>query len=370
MTIVADYLWNQAQLLQKMVEDFDNLKTTLDNQQLEEEEEEILPPPKKEPEVLTAEQKHAHNLFLEAQKLLNRTKPDKKAAYELLQEAAKLENDEALSLLAWSELLGVPPIIKPNINASKTMFETLAEKGVGAGHAGLGFMHAIGLGVNVSQSRALVHYVFGALGGDTWAHMALGYRYWAGVTVAPSCEKALEHYRKVADKGKVINKLYKYGGVDSSMNIHQHIFSEPRSFLQWWFSNSKDQITGRTRKRLHLRNFGQRLDRILSIVGRKRRRSGTSKSISMWSRSIGKIKFIRTVLGGFGAVALSRRKRSRPGLSESLALLHASCGSRKCRCNGLFGKGNFPSFHHSFPHFTFALCLALFVDLLGGKRRS
>lgn len=65
---------------------------------------------------------------------------------------------------------------------------------------GLGFMYAAGIGFNVSQAKALVHYTFAALGDNTWAQMALGYRYWSGISVANSCEKALEFYRKVASK--------------------------------------------------------------------------------------------------------------------------------------------------------------------------
>lgn len=65
---------------------------------------------------------------------------------------------------------------------------------------GLGFMFATGVGFNVSQSKALLHYTIAALGDNTWAQMALGYRYWSGISLANSCEKALEYYRKVATK--------------------------------------------------------------------------------------------------------------------------------------------------------------------------
>lgn len=65
----------------------------------------------------------------------------------------------------------------------------------------MGFLYATGIGLNVSQARALVHYTFGALGGSVWARMALGYRYWSGTTVPANCEKALDFYRKVANKG-------------------------------------------------------------------------------------------------------------------------------------------------------------------------
>lgn len=39
-----------------------------------------------------------------------------------------------------------------------------------------------------------------ALGDDTRAQMALGYRHWVGVTTPVSCERALDYYRKVANK--------------------------------------------------------------------------------------------------------------------------------------------------------------------------
>jgi len=70
-----------------------------------------------------------------------------------------------------------------------------------------GFLYASGLGVNVSQAKALVHYTFGALGGNTWAQMAIGYRYFSGAGVAPNCEKSLDFYRQVADKGNFYLKV-------------------------------------------------------------------------------------------------------------------------------------------------------------------
>lgn len=67
---------------------------------------------------------------------------------------------------------------------------------------GVGFLYATGISVNASQARALIHYTVAALGGSQWARMALGYRYFAGATVHNSCEKSLDFYRKVANKGE------------------------------------------------------------------------------------------------------------------------------------------------------------------------
>lgn len=71
-------------------------------------------------------------------------------------------------------------------------------------------MHAVGTGYNVSQARAIVHYTIAALGDNTYAQMALGYRYWSGISIPVSCEKALDFYRQVATK--VASKITFSGG--------------------------------------------------------------------------------------------------------------------------------------------------------------
>ena len=85
-----------------------------------------------------------------------------------------------------------------DIPKAKEIFEKAAEE---EGHPDAqffqGFLHATGTSVNSSQSKALLHYSFAAFGGSSFAQMALGYRYWAGVGVATSCEKALDYYRRV-----------------------------------------------------------------------------------------------------------------------------------------------------------------------------
>ena len=61
-------------------------------------------------------------------------------------------------------------------------------------------MYSSGLGVNASSSRALIYYTISASSGNIWAQMALGYRYWSGISVINSCETALAFYRRVAKK--------------------------------------------------------------------------------------------------------------------------------------------------------------------------
>ncbi|XP_076636874.1 protein sel-1 homolog 1-like [Colletes latitarsis] len=158
-------------------------------------------------EPLTPEQQEAEQIYRKAQRLLNTTRPNKAEAYELLTSAAILGHREARSMLAWVQLLGMqfgPTSFwtsSQDIPAAYRTFKELSETGLPSAHMGMGFLYATGLGgVNASQAKALLHYTAAALGGDTRAQMALGYRYWAGVTTPASCEKALDFYRRVANK--------------------------------------------------------------------------------------------------------------------------------------------------------------------------
>ncbi|KAK7865236.1 hypothetical protein R5R35_012363 [Gryllus longicercus] len=147
---------------------------------------------------LSPQEKQALELYQGGMAMLNATRPNKAAAYKLLQRAAELGHHGAKIQVAWAQLLGSG--LAQDIEAARMVFEELAAVGVADAHMGLGFLYATGISVPVNQARALVYYTFGALGGNTWAQMALGYRYWTGVTVSMSCERALDYYRKVANK--------------------------------------------------------------------------------------------------------------------------------------------------------------------------
>ncbi|KAG7202762.1 hypothetical protein KM043_009931 [Ampulex compressa] len=158
-------------------------------------------------EVLTPKQQEAEQIFKNAQSILNATRSNKAEAYELLTSAAVLGHREARSMLAWAQLLGTQIGSTSSRSSSQDIptayqtFKELVETGLPSAHMGMGFLYATGLGgVNASQGKALLHYTVAALGGDTRAQMALGYRHSAGVTTPASCEKALDFYRKVANK--------------------------------------------------------------------------------------------------------------------------------------------------------------------------
>ncbi|KAF7487824.1 Protein sel-1 -like protein 1 [Sarcoptes scabiei] len=101
-------------------------------------------------------------------------------------------------------------------------FNELAAKGKSLAHLYLGFMYAIGLGpAKANQGKALLHYTFAALSNDTYARMALGYRYWSGISVTTNCRYALSHYRKVAKK---VEQSYTFSNNPSIQRIR--IFDE------------------------------------------------------------------------------------------------------------------------------------------------
>ncbi|XP_060829737.1 protein sel-1 homolog 1 [Bombus pascuorum] len=197
--------------MKTMIAQTKNIDLPNNNLRIEEEdnekwgEEEQLEPLNDEPqEPLTQEQQEAELTFKKAQSLLNATRSNKEEAYKLLTSAAILGHREAWSMLAWAQLLGTQfgsASSGQDISAAYEIFKELAETGLPSAHMGMGFLYATGLGgVQASQAKALLHYTVAALGGDNRAQMALGYRHWAGITTPASCERALDFYRKVANK--------------------------------------------------------------------------------------------------------------------------------------------------------------------------
>lgn len=202
------FVLGQSKFIQKVVDGV--LKINLLHENIDEIEEDEIPPlPESvlQEKELTEQEKEAAELLEQAQVILNKTRPNKPKAYEFLLKAADIGNKDARGLVAWGLIFGNP--LKQDIHQAKAYFEELAEDGHPEGHMGLGFMYATGLAVNVSQSRALVHYTMAATGGNTWAQMALGFRHWSGLTVTSRCEKALDMYRRVADK---VSQGVSFGG--------------------------------------------------------------------------------------------------------------------------------------------------------------
>eukprot|EP00729_Bicosta_minor_P016422 gene16422-30483_t len=119
--------------------------------------------------------------------------------YKRIRAAADAGHPDAQLSLAYAQLFGnVTEQVMHDIPAARDTFLALAEQGNPQAQHAAGFLYAMGIGVNSDQAKALVHLTFSALGGDTFAQMALGYRYHVGSGVAASCETALSFYRKAA----------------------------------------------------------------------------------------------------------------------------------------------------------------------------
>ncbi|KAL7727678.1 hypothetical protein ACLKA6_013274 [Drosophila palustris] len=148
---------------------------------------------------LTPEQQEAQNLYENAMEMLGKPRTDKRVAFTLLRKAAAFNHLKARAEVAWAMLLGL--WMPFDFHHAAEEFETLANEGLPDAHAGLAFLYSVGVGgKNVSQPMALIHYMLAALGDNTLAQMAMGYRYLYGINVPISCEKALIHYKRVARK--------------------------------------------------------------------------------------------------------------------------------------------------------------------------
>ncbi|KRZ76182.1 Protein sel-1 -like protein 1 [Trichinella papuae] len=148
-----------------------------------------------------------------------RNKADMKRGYELLTKAAEFDHTGALEYLAFMYLFG--DSAPWNVNKSKEIFLHLAKRGSPKGQTGLGFLYAAGLLTNSSQADAVVLYNYAAIGGDPWAQMIMGYRYFTGTNVPQSCESALSHYRKVAKQ--VIDKVTFSGFIKNMLQYYKFL---------------------------------------------------------------------------------------------------------------------------------------------------
>jgi len=153
--------------------------------------------PKESEEEIDEDTKLSRDLFEEAEAVLNAASASgRREAWEKMLRAGALGHREAQMRVAWARMTGT--YFYQDSQAAADVFALQSDLGEPEGQFGVGFLAATGTTVEASQAKALLHYTFGAFGGSSWAQMALGYRYWAGMGVATSCEKALDYYRRVA----------------------------------------------------------------------------------------------------------------------------------------------------------------------------
>jgi SEL1 protein len=128
-------------------------------------------------------------------------KGDLKKAVETLKTAALFDDPDATFLLAEMNFYG--NFSHPR-NAPEAMhwYRQLAElDGNHTAQSMLGLMYATGVGgVERDQAKALLYHTFAAEQGNIQSEMTLAYRYHAGVGCSRDCSKAVDYYKRVADK--------------------------------------------------------------------------------------------------------------------------------------------------------------------------
>lgn len=127
--------------------------------------------------------------------------PKLQEAVDGLTKAAHVD-DDALFLLAEMNFYGNFSHPRRPHTALKA-YAALAERsGNATAQHMLGLLYATGLGdaVPVDQAKAHLYYTFAAEQGEVRAEMTLAHRYHMGIATAKSCDRAVEYYKKVADK--------------------------------------------------------------------------------------------------------------------------------------------------------------------------
>ena len=123
-------------------------------------------------------------------------------AKKLLQDAAELDNADAIFLLAEMNFYGnySHPI---NYEEAFRRYSHLADlDGNSTAQYMLGFMYATGINpaVQADQAKSMLYHTFAAEQGNTRSEMTLAYRNHAGIAAPRNCDEAAHWYKKVADK--------------------------------------------------------------------------------------------------------------------------------------------------------------------------
>lgn len=134
--------------------------------------------------------------------------------------AAAANNSDAMHTLAKMNFFGHYNHPR-NLAAAYELYDRLASThGNATAQYMLGVYHSTGLGgiVPQDQAKALLYHTFAAAGGNLRSEMAMGYRHLAGVGAVKSCDKAVEHYKRVADSAV---QWYRSGPPGGRSWVHQ-----------------------------------------------------------------------------------------------------------------------------------------------------
>lgn len=141
-------------------------------------------------------------------------------AVDLLGRAAKQNNSDAIYLLADMNYFGSYGYPR-DLRAAFDHYHSLASlHGNATAQYMLAVYYSTGLAdiVPRDQARALLYHSFAAAGGNLRSEMAIGFRFHSAVGAVKSCEKAIAHYKRVADKAV---EWYRSGPPGGNTWVHQ-----------------------------------------------------------------------------------------------------------------------------------------------------
>ncbi|TVY48688.1 Protein sel-1-like protein [Lachnellula occidentalis] len=120
----------------------------------------------------------------------------------LLEEAAQVENPDAMYLLAQMNFYG--NFTHPNdySEAFRRYHQLATLNGNSSAQHMIGFMYATGIGgaVENDQAKALLYHTYAAQGGSVRSEMTVAFRHHSGIGTARNCDLAVKHYKNVSDK--------------------------------------------------------------------------------------------------------------------------------------------------------------------------
>jgi len=118
-----------------------------------------------------------------------------------LEKSASIDPD-ALFLLAEMNFYGNFSHPRRTRKAFELYSELVERDGNATAQHMVGLLYATGIGdaVSVDQAKAQLYYTFAAEQGEVKAEMTLAHRYHMGIGTVKSCERAVEYYKRVADK--------------------------------------------------------------------------------------------------------------------------------------------------------------------------
>ncbi|KAI9730370.1 MAG: ERAD-associated protein [Cirrosporium novae-zelandiae] len=129
------------------------------------------------------------------------SKPLSKAV-QLLEDAAKVSDPEAIFLLAEMSFYGNFTYPRNLRQAFRRYSELASLNGNTTAQNMVGFLYATGIGgvVERDQAKALLYHTYAALAGNTRSELTVAFRHHSGIGTPRNCDEAAFFYKRVADK--------------------------------------------------------------------------------------------------------------------------------------------------------------------------